>query len=56
MPKTVRNQFGQALNYRNLMRCHHKCQRGKRGRPNVVQFNLKQEEYVHSLYEQLQTK
>ena len=56
MPKTLRNQFKDALTYKNLIECHHKCQKGKRGRANVIQFNLKREEYVHWLYEELKTK
>ena len=56
MPKTVRNKFQKALTYENLMEAHKKSQKGKKGRENVIKFNLKQEEYVDWLYEQIKTK
>ena len=56
MPKTVRNKFQKALTYENLMEAHKKSQKGKKTRENVIKFNLKQEEYVDWLYEQIKTK
>ena len=56
MPKTVRNQFEKALTYENIMLAHIKGQKGKKGRANVIKFNLKKEEYIQWLSEQLKTK
>ena len=56
MPKTLRNQFEKALTYDNLMKAHKKCQSCKTNRANVIKFNLKKEEYIAWLYEQIKTK
>lgn len=56
MPKTIKNQFEKYLTYDNLMKAHLECQKGKKSRPNVIKFNLKKEEYVKWLYEQLKTR
>ena len=56
MSKTIRNQFDKFLTYEKLMEAHEKCQRGKKNRSNVIKFNLKKEEYVQWLYEQIKTK
>lgn len=56
MPKTVRNQFNKFLTYEKLMEAHIRCEKGKKNRPNVIKFNLKKEEYIQWLYEQLKTK
>ena len=56
MPKTIRNQFDKALTYENLMKAHLKSRLGKRGRENVIKFNLKQEEYIDWLYEQIKSQ
>lgn len=56
MPKTVRNKFNETLTYENLMNAHLKSQKGKKSKTNVIKFNLKQEEYISWLYEQLKTK
>ena len=53
MPKTIRNVYDKYLTYENLMKAHKKSQSGKTTRKNVVKFNLKQEEYIMWLYEQL---
>ena len=56
MPKTLRNQFEEALTYQNLMDAHLKCRLGKTTRQNVIKFDLKQEEYIWWLYEMLKTR
>lgn len=56
MPKTVRKKFDDALTYENLMTAHLNCQKGKRGRANVIKFNLKREDYIQWLYERLKNR
>lgn len=56
MPKTIRNKYNKYLSYDKLMKAHIKCQRGKVNRANVIKFNLKKEEYIKWLYEQLKNK
>lgn len=56
MPKTLRNEYFKYLTYENLMKAHLKSQNGKTSRNNVIRFNLKQEEYIMWLYENLKNK
>ena len=56
MPKTIRNKFEETLTYEKLMEAHIKCQKGKTNRSNVIKFNLKKEEYIKWLYNQIKTK
>ncbi|MDO5555176.1 MAG: reverse transcriptase/maturase family protein [Clostridia bacterium] len=56
MPKTIRNEFYKYLSYDKLMEAHLKCQKGKKNRINVIKFNVKKEEYVQWLYEQIKNK
>ena len=56
MPKTLRNKFEKALTYDNLMEAHRKCQCAKTTRANVIKFNLKKEEYIAWLYDQIKTR
>ena len=56
MPKTVRNVFDKALTYNNLMKAHEKTQVCKTTKSNVIEFNLKKEEYISWLLEQIKTK
>lgn len=53
MPKTIRNKFDKKLTYDNLMKAHKLSKRGKGYRKEIILFNLKQEEYIKYLYEQL---
>lgn len=46
MPKTLRNKYDEKLSYKNLMEAHKKSRRGKGYRDEVIEFNLKQEEYI----------
>lgn len=53
MPKTIRNQFDSCLTYEKLMEAHIKSRKCKNRRKETIIFNLKQEEYIMWLYEQL---
>lgn len=56
MPKTIRNEFDKYLNYENLMEAHIKSRKGKGYRNEIIKFNLKQEEYIMWLLNQLKTQ
>lgn len=56
MAKTIRNEYDKALNYENLMKAHFQSRKGKGYRKEIILFNLKQEEYIMWLYEQLKTE
>ena len=53
MPKTIRNQFDKYLTYEKLLEAHNSARRGKNRKPELIKFNLKQEEYIMWLYKQL---
>ena len=53
MAKTIRNEFDKYLTYDNLMKAHLLSRKGKNYKKEVILFNLKQEEYIKWLYEQL---
>ena len=53
MPRTIRNEFDKKLTYPNLMKAHILSRKGKGYRNEIILFNLKQEEYIYWLYEQL---
>ena len=53
MPKTIRNSFEKNLTYEKLMEAHRKSRKGKGYRKEIILFNLKQEEYIMWLHEQL---
>ena len=53
MPKTIRNKFNEALSYENLMKAHIQSRKGKGYRKDIILFNLKQEDYIMWLYENL---
>ena len=56
MPKTIRNKYYKKLSYEKLMEAHIKSRKGKSIRKETILFNLKQEEYIMWLYEQLKNK
>ena len=56
MPKTIRNKFDYYLTYEKLMEAHMKSKKGKGYRKEIIEFNLKQEEYIMWLLEQLKTQ
>lgn len=53
MPRTIRNSFYKHLTFEKLMEAHKKSKKGKGYRKEIILFNLKQEEYIMWLYEQL---
>lgn len=53
MPKTIRNQFDKKLTYENLMKAHKLSRKGKGYRKDIILFNLKQEEYIMWLHNEL---
>lgn len=56
MAKTIRNEFYKKLNYEKLMEAHLKSRKGKGYRKEIIEFNLKQEEYIMWLTDMLKTK
>lgn len=56
MPRTIRNKYNKYLNYEKLMEAHIKSRKGKGYRKEVIEFNLKQEEYIMWLLEELQNR
>ena len=56
MPKTIRNKYYEYLNYEKLMEAHIKSKKGKGLRKEIILFNLKQEEYILWLLEELKNK
>ncbi len=56
MPKTIRNQYKKKLSYEKLMEAHMKSRKGKGYRKEIIEFNLKQEEYIMWLQEALKNK
>lgn len=56
MPRTVRNQYYKYLTYEKLVKAHNLSKRGKGLRKEIIIFNLKQEEYIIWLMEQLRNK
>ena len=56
MPKTIRNKYYEYLTYEKLMEAHIKSRKGKGNRKEIITFNLKQEEYIMWLLEELKNK
>jgi len=55
MAKTIRNKFDEVLTYEKLQEAHRLCQTCKTSKPEIILFNLKKEEYLKWLYEQLKS-
>ena len=53
MPKTIKNVYDTAVSFEKLMSAHKKSRRGKREKRNVIKFELKLEEEILKLNEQL---
>lgn len=53
MAKTIRNQFDKKLTYESLMKAHLESRKNKSNRKDIILFNLKQEEYLKYLYDEL---
>lgn len=56
MPRTIRNKYYKNLTYERLMEAHIKSRKGKGYRKEIINFNLKQEEYIIYLLENLKEK
>ena len=56
MAKWIRNEYYKKLTYENLFKAHLLARKGKNYREELIKFNLKQEEYIMWLYEQLKNK
>ena len=56
MSKTIKNKFDENLTYEKLMEAHKKSRKGKGYRNEVIEFNLKQEEYILWLYNSLKNQ
>lgn len=56
MAKWIKNEYYKKLTYENLFKAHLLARRGKNFREEIIKFNLKQEEYIMYLYEQLKNK
>ena len=56
MPRTIRNKYYKYLTYEKLMEAHIKSRKGKGYRKEIINFNLKQEEYIMWLLEKLKNK
>lgn len=53
MPKTIRNVWDKELTFDKLMKAHIDSRKGKGSKKEIILFNLKQEEYIYWLYEEL---
>lgn len=53
MPKTIKNEYDKYLNYNKLMEAHLKSRQCKRCKKDIILFDLKQEDYIKYLYEEL---
>ena len=53
MPKTLRNKWNKCLTYEKLMEAHKLSKKSKGDRKEIILFNLKSEEYIHNLLEEL---
>ena len=53
MSKTARNEFDKYLTYEKLEEAHRLSQKGKTSKKEVILFNLKKEEYLTWLYNEL---
>ena len=56
MAKTIRNKYEQCLTYENLMKAHYESCKCKSSKADIILFNLKKEEYIEWLYEQLKNR
>lgn len=53
MPKTIRSKYDEKLTYESLMKAHIESRKNKSTKKDIILFNLKQEEYIKYLYEEL---
>ena len=55
MAKTIRNKFDEMLSYEKLEEAHKLSQKCKTSKKEIILFNLKKEEYLNWLYQQLKS-
>lgn len=55
MPKTFRNLWPQLVSFENLLAAYRAARRGKRGSPQVARFELRCEEHLLRLQDELQS-
>ena len=53
MARTLRNEFDKKLTYENLLKAHMQSRQNKACRKDIILFDLKKEEYIRYLYEEL---
>ena len=53
MARTIRNEFNKKLTYENLRKAHFESRKCKRLKKDIIMFELKQEDYIRYLYEEL---
>lgn len=53
MARTLRNEFDKKLTYEKLREAHYQSRKCKRLRKDVILFELKQEDYIRYLYDEL---
>ena len=56
MPRKFRNEYDKMLTYEKLFEAHKLSQKGKTNKNEVILFNLKQEEYIKWLYNELKNE
>lgn len=55
MAKWIKNEYEKNLTYEKLMEAHNRSKKAKGMRKEIILFNLKQEEYIMWLYEELKS-
>lgn len=53
MAKTIRQKFDEKLSYEALRQAHIECRKCKRLKKDIILFELKQEDYIRYLYNEL---
>ena len=53
MARTIRNEFDKKLTYEKLMEAHILSRKGKTCRREVILFDIKKEEYIRWLIDEL---
>lgn len=53
MPKTLRNVYDKKLTYENLLKAHFESRKNKRYKKEIILFDLKREDYIRYMYEEL---
>jgi len=53
--KSYKHLFDEVVSFRNLSRAYRKARRGKRDKPEVIRFDLRQEEEIICLEQELRS-